>query len=150
MKLYFHPKITKIPPSLIGDTRNIMKQLGSILFFTIVISFLLSTASAQDTQNNRFIITLSEADIVELDFRRELLLKKRSEFNIVSETASADLLAIVSQKLIDIGWASTWQQTREDMADSHIANYTAIGGANLRLELNKTTDNNYRLLLFKY
>ncbi len=132
---------------MIGD---IVKLSGSILFVIIVVSFLLSTSFAQNSQNNRFIMTMSESEVSELDFRRELLFRSRAEFNVNSEKQPEELLAVISQKVIDTGWTNNWQQKREGVADWHIANYSATGGGNLRLELNKTSAEGYRLLLYRY
>ena len=115
----------------------------SILFFCSVFS----SGFAQDSLNNRLIVSVSEAEVSELDLRRGLWLHTRTELDVVSESDAEEILNLLEAKLNEIGWTSSWQQTREDKL---IANFFALGGANLRLELDQNSPNSYRLLFYRY
>lgn len=124
-----------------------MKHIATFTFITVFLLFVTSITFAQQTSDNRLIMSMSESEVNELDLSRELLFQSRAEFEITSESDKSDLLANLTTRLNDIGWSSGWQK---DIDEKHVADFFALGGANLRLELSETTANTFRLLLYRY
>ena len=132
---------------MIGD---IVKHFGFIILSTLILSFILSSGLAQEVQNSRLIVTMSDEEISELDFRKGLYTVRRSELNVTSEKAADELLALVSEKLDEAGWSAEWQKQREGDVMHYVASFFAFGGGSLRLELTETSAENYNLLFFRF